>query len=275
MKIKELVKKSQELRISLFDLVTQDMKGHIPSSYSCLEIVINLYYGNILKYDSTNPENPDRDRLIISKGHAAMVLYPILSDLGFFNSVELKKFTKPDGLLRLYADHSIPGIEAVTGSLGHGLGVSCGYALAAKNDNKDYKSYVIIGDGECYEGSVWESAMFASHYKLDNLIAIIDVNQLCIMGETKDCINQGSLEDKFKAFGWETININGHSHTQIQNAFEVLNAKNSKPKAIIANTTKGKGISFMEDKPLWHNKMPTKEQIKQAYKELKTNCIVD
>lgn len=175
----------------------------------------------------------------------------------------------------MYADHTIPGIEAITGSLGHGLGISNGYAYAAKQDNKDYKSFVIIGDGECYEGSIWESAMFASHYKLDNLIVILDVNGLCIMGETKNCIDQGSLENKFRSFGFETINVNGHSHKDIQRGFKIINNKNGKPKAIIAHTVKGKGISFMENHPLWHNKMPTKAQIEQAYKELATNCIIE
>lgn len=271
MEIQNLVDKSQQLRIKLFDLVMQDMRGHIPSSYSCLEIVINLFYGGVLKYSIQKSD--DRDRLIVSKGHAAMVLYPILAELGYFDKSELKRFTKPDGLLRMYADHSIPGIEAVSGSLGHGLGLSAGYALAAKNDEKAYRSFVIIGDGECYEGSVWESAMFAAHHQLDNLVAIIDVNQLCIMGRTEECVNQGSIEDKFKAFGWETISVDGHSHTQLQNAFTIMNHKNGKPKAIIANTVKGKGISFMESQPLWHNKMPTPDQIEQAYEELKYNSI--
>ncbi|MFV0563068.1 transketolase [Malaciobacter mytili] len=275
MEIERLINKSQEIRIKLFDLVMQDMKGHIPSSFSSLEIVLNLFYGKIMNFDVTNPNNPNRDRLIISKGHAAMVLYPILQELGYFDKSELKKFTKPDGILRMYADHTIPGIEAITGSLGHGLGISNGYAYAAKQDNKDYKSFVIIGDGECYEGSIWESAMFASHYKLDNLIVILDVNGLCIMGETKNCIDQGSLENKFRSFGFETINVNGHSHKDIQRGFKIINNKNGKPKAIIAHTVKGKGISFMENHPLWHNKMPTKAQIEQAYKELATNCIIE
>jgi len=275
MKNTMLINKSQELRIKLFDLVMQDKRGHIPSSYSALEIVINLYYGGIIKYDVKHLDDPNRDRFIISKGHAAMVMYPIFAELGFFDKSELKRFTKPDGILRMYADHTIPGIEAVSGSLGHGLGMANGYAYAAKQDELDYKSFVIIGDGECYEGSVWESAMFASHYQLDNLIVIVDVNGLCIMDKTENCINQGSIEDKFKAFGWETINVNGHSHVDIQRGFEIIHNKNGKPKAIIANTIKGKGISFMENQPLWHNRMPTEEQIKQAYAELSVNCIVE
>lgn len=271
MKNKELIDKSKELRIRLFDLVMQDMKGHIPSAYSCLEIVISLFYGNILKYDK---DDIDKDRFIISKGHAAFVLYPILSDLNYFDNLELKKFSNPEGILRVYADHSIPGIEAISGSLGHGLGISAGLALSAKRDKKDYNSFVILGDGECYEGSVWESAMFAAHYELDNLITIVDRNGLCIMDKTENCIKLDSIEEKFKAFGWETVSVDGHSYESLLEGYKIINNKNGKPKAIIANTIKGKGISFMENKPLWHNKMPMDEQIKSVYEELEINKIV-
>ncbi len=272
--IKELINKSHWLRKELFELLATAKKGHIPSSYSCAEIVIALYYAGYLKVDPKNPKSMDRDRLFISKGHAAMVLYPILADLGFFSKNELQNFTKSDGILRLYADPSIPGIESVTGSLGHALGIAAGFALSAKRDNLNYNSYVILGDGECYEGSIWETAMFANHHELNNLIAIVDRNQYCIIGETEKCIKLDSLEDKFRSFGWNSFSINGHSYNEIIPALEKVKTNNkNKPTAIIANTVKGKGISFMEGDPLWHNKIPNDEQIQKAREALKNNCI--
>jgi len=275
MDVDELKSKSQWLRQQLFEIVMRVKKGHIPSSYSCAEMVLALMYGGYFHGDPNDPRHSDRDRLIISKGHAAMVLYPILADLGYFSPDELQKFTKPDGLLRMYADHSIPGIESITGSLGHGLGIGCGYAYAAKQDGKVYRTFVVIGDGECYEGSVWESAMFAAHHQLENLVVIIDRNRLCIMEETERCVKLDSLEEKWRAFGWETVSINGHVYDEILPALtRATTHQSGKPFAIIANSIKGKGISFMENQALWHNKMPTEDQLTQAREELLTNCIV-
>lgn len=255
-------------------MIIRPKRGHIPSSYSAVELVVSLFYASILRFDPKNPQWEDRDRLIISKGHAAMVLYPVLAELGFYDADAVGKFASKDAQLRMYADPSIPGIEAVAGSLGHGLGISCGYAFSAKKDHKDYTSYVMLGDGECYEGSVWESAMFAAHHELDNLVAIVDRNQLCIMGATEDCLRLGDITAKFAAFGWDAVSIDGHSYAEILEALEKAKVKNGKPKAIIANTVKGKGISFMEKQPLWHNRMPNESQITQAREELENNPIV-
>ncbi len=274
MKIGELVQKSQWLRKELFEMVMRVKKGHIPSSYSCAEVVLALFYGGILKFDAKNPRGKDRDSLLVSKGHAAMVVYPILADLGFISKDELVKFTKPDGILRMYADQSIPGVEAICGSLGHGFTIAAGLALADKKDGKANRSYVILGDGECYEGSVWETAMFASHYELDNLVAIVDRNALCILDDTEKCVKLNPLEDKWAAFGWHVQKVDGHSYKEILAAFDqIKNKKTSQPSVIIAYSVKGKGISYMENRHDWHNKMPNEEKMAQARRELETNCI--
>ncbi len=262
------------LRRQVWDLVMGCQRGHVPSSYSMNEILVSLFYGGIIKDRPVT--HPDRDRVIISKGHASLALYPILAERGAFPASEIKKYTKSDGLLRMYADPSIPGIESVTGSLGHGLGVGCGYAWNAKLANKDYNTYIIIGDGECYEGSIWESALFAAHYKLTNLCTIVDRNQLCIIGETEKCIKLDSITDKFRAFGWDAVELDGHKYSQLMPALERFNRReNTKPLAIIANTVKGKGVSYMEGSPNWHNKMPTPEQVQKALADLAVNPITE
>ncbi len=274
--IQLLKERSQWLRKELFELVMRTKKGHVPSSYSCAEILVALFYGGYLRFDSKDPRSPTRDRLIISKGHAAMALYPILADFGYYSKDELLKFTKSNGILRFYPDNSIPGIESITGSLGHGLGIGCGYGYAAKTDGLHYRSFVVVSDGECYEGSVWETALFASHYQLDNVVAIVDRNGLCIMDETENCVRLDPLEEKWKAFGWDTVAINGHSYKEILPALDRAVANSSgKPLAIISNSVKGKGISFMESKARWHNKMPNDEEMARAREELMVNCILD
>jgi len=272
--INTLVERSHWLRKEVFELLATAKKGHVPSSYSCAEIVTALYYGGFVKYDAKNPRWNERDRVLISKGHAGMVLYPILADLGFFEKSELPKFTKASGILRLYADPSIPGVESTTGSLGHALGIACGYALSAKHAKQTYNSFVVLGDGECYEGSIWEAAMFASHHGLDNIVTFVDRNQLCIIEETEKCLRLGSIEEKFRAFGWNACTVDGHSYSALVPAInKAVSQKNGKPTAIIANTIKGKGISFMEGDARWHNKIPTDDQILRAREELRTNCI--
>jgi len=271
-----LREKSQWLREQILELVVNTNKGHIPSCYSCTEIIVSLFYGGYLNFNAENPDDRNRDRILVSKGHAAMVLYPVLADLGFFSESELGGFCTPDGLLRMYADNSIPGIESITGSLGHGLGIGAGYALSAKRDDKSFKSFVVLGDGECYEGSIWETALFASSSKLDNLVAIVDRNRLCIMDETENCVELGDISDKFRAFGWDAYNVDGHSYQSILPVMnEVTTSNNGKPKVIVSNSVKGKGISFMENQPLWHNKMMNDDQVADARRQLAINCIVD
>ena len=271
--LRELTGKSQWLRKQLFQMVMATKKGHIPSSFSCTELLLGLFYGGALRYRKGEPQDPSRDRLIVSKGHAAMALYPILADIGYVDPAELAQFTKKDALLRMYADPSIPGIDAISGSLGHGLGIAAGFCLAARQDGRNQRSFVVLGDSECYEGSVWESAYFASHYQLDNLVAIVDRNGLSIMGRTEELLKIGSLQEKFASFGWESVSIDGHSYQEILGAYAKIGNTGGRPLAIIANTVKGKGISFMENRSEWHNRMPDAEQQKQAWADLETNCI--
>ncbi len=269
MNIELLKKKAAWLRREVFELVAVHKKGHAPSSYSCLDIITTLFYGGHMRVNPKNPKWEDRDRIFISKGHAGMAMYPVLCDLGFVPFEELKKFTKPDGVFRFYPDPSIPGVEAITGSLGHGIGIASGHALAGRHAGKNYRNYVILGDGECYEGSIWESALFAAHHKLNSLVVFVDRNRCCILGHTEDCVQLDPMEDKWRAFGWNAMTIDGHDFAQIEKALQsAYDPSNTRPTAIIANTVKGKGISFMENKPGWHNRMPNDEEIRQARAEL-------
>ena len=271
--LSSLKKKSHWLRKEIFEMVIKVNQGHIASALSQCEIVISLFYGGILRYKTGDPEWDLRDRIIISKGHSAMGIYPILSDIGYFSKEELKKYGTPEGILRIYGDKSIPGIDSTSGSLSQAPGIACGFCLAAKNDNKDINSFLVLSDGEHYEGSLWESAMFASHNKLDNLIFIVDRNKQIILGKSEDCLSLEPLSDKWESFGWNVHNVDGHNYLEILEAMEKSLKKNGKPTVIIAQTVKGKGISYMEDVTRWHNTMPNNEQIAVARKDLEKNCI--
>lgn len=273
MDLEQLVDRSRWLRRELFEMVVRQRDGHIPSSFSMAEILVSLYYGGVLRWRRREPQAPDRDRLIVSKGHAAMALYPILADLGYFPQSELERFTKPDGLLGMYADVRIPGIEGISGSLGHGLGMACGFAYAARRAGAAYRSFVVLGDGECYEGSVWESAMFAAHHGFDNVVAIVDRNALCILGETEGFVRLEPLDEKWRSFGWHVERVDGHSFSELLAAFSRIGHTGGKPLAIVADTVKGKGISFMEGRSEWHNRMPGEAQLAQARAELAASRI--
>ena len=268
MNINDLKAKAHWLRRELFEMAMRQKKGHIPSSFSCAEILVALYYGGVANVVSGKPEDPNRDRIIVSKGHAAMSQYPILADYDFFPKEELERFTQIGGLLGMYADFRIPGIEGISGSLGHGVGMGAGFAMAARRDDRAYNTFIILGDGECYEGSIWESAMFAAHRKLDNLVVIVDRNELCIMGKTEELLELGDLENKWRSFGWYSCSVDGHSFDQLIPALNLVGKTDRKPLAIIANTVKGKGISFMEGRSEWHNRMPSDQQIMEARVEL-------
>ena len=267
------IEKSQWLRKEIFEMVIRVNQGHIASALSQCEILISLFYGDILNYKKNNPQYEDRDRFIISKGHSAMGVYPVLADIGYFPKTEIKKYGTYEGILRIYGDKSIPGIDSTSGSLAQAPGIACGFALAPKNDNKNIKTYIILSDGEHYEGSLWESAMFASHHCLDNLIFIVDRNQHIILGKTEDCLKIEPLEEKWKSFGWNTATVSGHDYNELLDALNTAKNYKGKPTVIIANTVKGKGISFMEDVTRWHNTMPNKEEIEIARKDLEINCI--
>ncbi len=243
------------------------MGAHFGSGLSIIELTATLY-GTIMKFDLSNPKNEDRDRFILSKGHGSLGLYTALAEAGFLTEEELKTFELNDGFLPGQPQMNLDkGIEFSSGSLGHGLSFGIGSALFAKNKGKDYRTYVLMGDGECNEGSVWEAAMSASHFKLDNLIAIIDRNNLQSDGISSEIMNMEDFPNKWRCFGWETIEIDGHN---IEEIFDALSHKNQneKPYAIIANTVKGKGVSFMENNNEWHHNRLSEEQYNAAMSEV-------
>lgn len=273
MKINDLVAKSQWLRQNIFEMAARTRQGHLASCLSQIEIVIALYYGGVMRVNPTNPKDPNRDKLIVSKGHATMSVYPVLADLGFFPADELDRYGTPEGMLRIFGNISIPGIEATTGSLGQGLGIGCGYSQVAKNEGSDSQTYVIVSEGEMYEGSIWESAMFAAHNNLDNLTVILDRNHKIILGDTEDMLALEPVADKWESFGWHAISADGHSYESLLRAFDEVKNTTGKPSVIIAETTKGKGISYMEGSHEWHYLVGNEEQVEQARQELATNCI--
>jgi transketolase len=268
--IEDLKKKVHSIKTTTLDMCITGKQGHISSSFSCAEILSTLYFGNILNYDSKDPHKKDRDRFILSKGHASPLLYAILSEAGFFPKDWLSAFCSEEAKFGIHLQQDIPGVEYSTGSLGHGLGFGTGIALAAKMNRKDFFTFVLLGDGECQEGSVWEAAMFAGQNNLNNLIAIIDRNWLGILDYTERGVGLEPFEDKWKSFGWEVKRINGNSIKDILDAlYEFRSFKKQKPLMIIADTVKGNGISFMEHSPLWHGAAPKGENAEKAKRELK------
>lgn len=222
-----------------------------------------------MRVDPQNPSWTERDRFVLSKGQSSVILYPILADLGFFPEEELSRFNQADGIFGVHLQHDVPGVEITSGSLGHGFGVATGIAMGAKMNRELYMVFALLGDGECYEGSIWESAMFASHNRLNNLIAIVDRNHLCVTDFTENIEELEPLDKKWESFGWRVININGHSFSEILDSLNGFRSrKHGKPLVIIADTVKGKGISFMCDAPLWHGMAPKGEFAINAKNEL-------
>jgi transketolase len=241
----------------------------LASSLSDVEIFVALYYGDILKFDPKNPRWENRDRFIISKGHGAISLYPILGDFGFFDKEALDRVCKEGSFLGGIPDIIIPGFETTNGSLGQGLGVACGISLALKIKNLNQKVFVLLGDGELYEGSVWEAIMFASEHKLDNLIAIIDDNKRCMLGYCKNILDLAPLEDKFKVFNWSVKTVDGHNVEAVYDALKGFKEdKIHRPRVLIANTVKGKGVPQLEGDPLCHIKSLKEDEINLVLKKL-------
>ncbi|HHE76398.1 MAG TPA: transketolase, partial [Candidatus Parcubacteria bacterium] len=230
-------KLAKELRKRILEMIFQSRSEHIGSSFSCVDILSVLYLGNILNVNPQNPEDPNRDRFILSKGHAAAALYVVLSKKGFFPEDILNTYYKDGSKLGGHVTRGfLPGIEASTGALGHGLPIGAGMALAAENDSKKYRVFVMLSDGECQEGSIWEAALFSSHHQLDNLIVIIDYNKIQAFGETNKVLNLEPLRSKWENFGWEVKEIDGHNFSEIKSAFQNLPLKENKPTLIIAHT---------------------------------------
>lgn len=269
-KVEFLKTKALWLRKETLNIHRIAPETRLASSLSCVEIFVVLYYGKILNFNPSNIHWENRDRFIISKGHGAISLYPILADLSFFDKQELGRVCKKGSFLGGIPDCIIPGFETTNGSLGHGLGVACGISLALKRKNRNEKVFVLIGDGELYEGSVWEAVMFAGEHKLDNLILIIDNNKVCMLNYCKNILDLEPISEKFKVFNWNIKIVDGHDVNHLYNAIlRFKENKGNKPKVLIANTIKGKGVPSLETDPLSHVKVLKEKEIDAAIANLK------
>jgi transketolase len=265
---KGLEELARELRRTVVTMASRSQSSHIGSALSYADIVTALYFG-FLKVDPGKPDDPGRDRFILSKGHGCMSLYAALAMKGFFPKSELEMFYKDGGRLMGHPSWKcVPGVEATTGSLGHGLPIATGMSIGLKHDRSGARVFVVISDGECDEGSVWEAALAAGHFKLDNLTAIIDYNKIQSFGRTREVLDIEPLADKWRSFGWAVAEIDGHNMGQIVGALEKLPLEKGRPSLIVAHTVKGKGVSFMEDRLEWHYKSPDKSQLDAAIREL-------
>ncbi len=272
-RITELKNMANSIRIGIIDATHAAKSGHPGGSLSMADIMTYLYFEE-LNIDPKQPRMEGRDRFVLSKGHTAPVLYSTLAHRGYFPVEDLVTLRKIDSYLQGHPDmNKIPGVDMSAGSLGLGISAACGMALAGKIDGKDYRVYTIIGDGESEEGQVWEASMFAAHYKLDNLCVILDLNGLQIDGPTAEVMNPAPHDKKFEAFGFHVITIDGHDFEQIESAFAEAREVKGKPTVIIARTTKGKGVSFMENSVSWHGAAPNDEQHATAIAELKERFI--
>ena len=264
---KNLQKIACKVRMGVIEGTYNAKSGHPGGSLSISDTLTYLYF-NKMNVDPKNPEDPDRDRLVLSKGHTAPALYSVLAQKGYFPEDELKSLRHIGALLQGHPCIHIPGVDMSSGSLGQGISAACGMALAGKLDSKSYKVYTILGDGEIEEGQVWEAAMFSAHYGLSNLVAIVDNNGLQIDGPITEVCSPEPITDKFAAFGWHVITMDAHDFDSIDKAFEAAEKVTDKPVAIIQKSTKGKGVSFMENQVGWHGTAPNKEQYDQAMSEL-------
>lgn len=259
--------KATDLRKDILTLIYKARTGHTGGDMSVIDILTVLYY----KHMNVSPENikdPNRDRFILSKGHASEALYCVLSDKGFFPKSDLDNYSGYGSKYIGHPNNKVNGVEMNTGSLGHGLAVGVGMALAGRMDKKDYRVYAVMGDGEMAEGSVWEAIMAAGHYKLDNLTAFVDRNRLQISGTTEQVMTQDSQEKRWEAFGWNVLSINGNDIDALDAAVGLAKQSKGKPTVVIANTTKGCGVSYMENQAGWHHRVPTEEEYAQGIKEL-------
>jgi len=259
---------ARRIRRHIITIIGKAGSGHPGGSLSAVDIVTTLYW-KVMRHKPADPHWMDRDRFILSKGHAAPMLYSVLAESGYFPVTELTTLRQIDSRLQGHADRTAtPGVEMSSGSLGQGLSFGIGIALAARLDSQDYRTHVLLGDGECNEGQVWEAAMAAAHFKLDNLVAIVDKNGLQIDGPTCDVMNTDPMEKKWEAFGWHVIEVDGHDFSKLYEAFREARTIKGQPTVLIARTIKGKGVSFMENVAGFHGKAPDKDELEIALKEL-------
>src|SRR5574344_468442 len=258
---------ARNIRVTSVEMVHRANASHIGGALSMADILAVLY-SDVLKYDVKNPDYDDRDRCLLSKGHACVSMYAALAHVGFYPLKDLESYGMDGSMFLCHTSHHIPGVEISAGSLGHGLPIACGLAYGAKVRKKSFRTYVIVGDGEMDEGSNWEALLFGAHHKLDNLCVIIDYNKIQSFGNTNDVINLEPLKDKLEAFNWNVIDIDGHNHSELKDAFAQAEKTSGKPSVIMANTIKGKGVSYMENDLLWHYRSPNDELFKKAMEEL-------
>ncbi len=273
MNVKELALQAEKNRKRLIDVVYAARAGHIGGDLSCLNMLTALYF-EIMNVSPDKVDDPDRDRFVLSKGHCVEALYVTLESKGFLDPAVTDTLGKYGSVLSGHPTIEVAGIEVNTGALGHGLPIGVGMALAAKMDGRDYRTFVVMGDGEQGEGSIYEAAMAANQYHLGNLVAIIDRNHLQISGNTEDVMSLEDIEARWSAFGWDVVRINGDNIADIVDCFSSIDYKSDKPHLVISETTKGKGISFMENQASWHHGVPSAEQHAQAVEEI-TNRIVE
>jgi transketolase len=266
--VAELGEMAKRLRRHVITMTATAGSGHPGGSLSAADVITALYF-KVMRHNPKNPQWPDRDRLILSKGHAAPILYAALAESGYLPVPELSTLRRLDSRLQGHTDRNLtPGVEMSAGSLGMGLSFGIGVALAARLDHCDYRTYVLLSDGECDEGQTWEAALSAAHFKLDNLTAIVDYNKMQLSGWTRDIMNLEPFNQKWQAFGWRTVDVDGHNFDQILAALQEAQNTKNKPTVIIARTVKGKGVSFMENNVKFHGKAPTPEEAEKALKEL-------
>ncbi len=258
---------AKDIRKTIYKIAHYAGGGHMGASFSMADIISVLYFDNVLRYDASNPEWADRDKFILSKGHACYALYAVLAKAGYFPEEELWHVGKPGSKFGGHPKlHEIPGVEASTGALGHGLSFAIGIAYANKADCKNSHVYVVLGDGECQEGSIWEGALSAPTLELDNLTVIVDHNKLQAMDDLENIVHMKPFADKWKAFGWNVVEIDGHNHAEIKDA--LLTRQAQRPTLVVANTIKGKGVSFMENVPIWHYRMPNDKELPILFEDL-------
>jgi transketolase len=266
--VQQLQAIAKKTRREIIEMITAAKSGHPGGSLSSVEILVTLFY-DAMNHNPANPKWPDRDRFLLSKGHAAPVLYSVLAQCGYTPEDQLNTLRKMGSIYQGHPDmRFIPALEGSTGSLGQGLSLGIGMGLAARLDGKSYKTYVVLGDGEIQEGQIWEAAMFGSYHHVDNVCAIVDYNRIQLDGFVKDILDLEPLTDKWRAFGWNVIEIDGHDIPSLQKAYAEFSATKGKPTAIVAHTVKGKGVSFMENNPKFHGVAPTNEEAQKALQEL-------
>jgi transketolase len=265
--IEQLTAKARKLRSDVLRMLAKAKSGHTGGSLSAMDILTTLYY-HVMRHKPGEPGWPDRDRFVLSKGHAAPTLYAVLADCGYFPQEHLDSLRRLGSPLQGHPCMCTPGVEVCTGSLGHGLSLANGITLGLRIDECESRIYALLGDGECQEGQIWEAAMSAGHFKLGHLTAIVDKNGLQIDGSTREVMNIDPVDEKFRAFGWEVMNVDGHDFSHLLSAFKLAEQEHERPTAIIAHTVKGKGVSFMENNLIFHGRAPTSEELKWALAEL-------